>query len=220
MPSYPRVMPQLRFYSQHYQDQFVYENFFKNCSESGVFVEVGAYDGITLSNTLFFEQHLGWTGLCIEPLPDAFAKLKVSRRVPCVNCAVSDMVGTATFLDVALPNVEKTWSGLKANYDARHMQTVRKENGIIRHIRVEVQPLGGLLDAHRISQIDYLSIDTEGSEWKIIRNFDFRKYDVRIISIENNYKDEKIRKHLINAGYRLVRTFGGYDELYAKLNSK
>ena|ERR1700691_4249257 len=205
-----------RFYSQRYQDQFVYETYYKDRSEPGVFVEVGAYDGVTLSNTLFFEEHLNWTGLCIEPLPDAFAKLKGCRRVPCVNCAVSDMSGTATFLDVTLPNVEKTWSGLKANYDERHMQIVRKDNGIIREYKVEVRRLGDLLDTHGMSRIDYLSIDTEGSEWKIIRGFDFQKYDVRILSLENNYQDEKIRKHIIKAGYRFVRTFGGYDELYAK----
>ena len=66
-------------YSQHGQDLYVYETFFKNSAAKGCFVEIGAYDGVTLSNTLLFERHLGWSGLCIEPLPSAFEKLRTNR---------------------------------------------------------------------------------------------------------------------------------------------
>jgi FkbM family methyltransferase len=208
----------MRFYSQLNQDRFIYETFFKDRPVQGVFVDVGAYDGVTISNTLFFEQTLGWTGLCIEPLPDAFAKLKASRRVPCLNYAVSDTPGTATFLDIDMPSgFEKMFSGIKADYDERHMRVVQGSNGrVAREIKVEVRRLDDLLDAHGITRIDYLSIDTEGSEWKIIRDLDFQKYDIHLISLENNFQDVKYRKHLANAGYELGKIFHTYDELYAK----
>jgi hypothetical protein len=55
----------MQSFSQHGQDAFVYETFFKNDGGQGFFVDVGAYDGVTFSNSLFFERHLGWSGICI-----------------------------------------------------------------------------------------------------------------------------------------------------------
>jgi len=54
------------FYSQYNQDKFIYENFFHNKKE-GVFIDIGAYDGLMLSNSKFFEDTMNWTGICIEP---------------------------------------------------------------------------------------------------------------------------------------------------------
>ena len=62
----------MRFFSQLGQDRYLLENFFRG-KRGGVFVDIGAYDGQTFSNTLFFERSMAWTGLCIEPLPSAFA---------------------------------------------------------------------------------------------------------------------------------------------------
>src|SRR5258708_30218490 len=95
-----------RFYSQHRQDRIVYETFFRD-RRDGVFVDVGAYDGETFSNSLFFEETLSWRGLCIEPLPDAFARLAARRAATCVNCGASNFEGTANFLDVEIAGFEK-----------------------------------------------------------------------------------------------------------------
>jgi hypothetical protein len=83
----------MQSFSQHGQDAFVYETFFKSKDGQGYFVDVGAYDGVTFSNSLFFERHLGWSGICIEPLPAAFEKLRGSRTAVCLNCAVADREG-------------------------------------------------------------------------------------------------------------------------------
>ncbi len=65
----------VKFHSQVGQDRFLLENFFRG-KRGGVFVDIGAYDGETFSNSLFFERTMGWTGLCVEPLPSAFEKLQ------------------------------------------------------------------------------------------------------------------------------------------------
>ena len=65
------------FKSQYGQDQFV--DTWCNSREGGVFVDVGAHDGVTLSNTWFFENVRKWTGLCIEPIPEIFNQLKENR---------------------------------------------------------------------------------------------------------------------------------------------
>lgn len=201
-------------YSQHGQDRFVYETFFKERTQPGTFVDVGAYDGITFSNTLLFER-LGWGGVCIEPLPSVFEKLKAARSAICVNCAVSDSSGTGTLVQVDMPSgFEQMYSGLKANFDERHRRTIQKWGAKPKEMTVQIRRLVDILTEHGIKRVDYLSIDTEGSEWRILRTFDLGAFEVRAVSVENNYRDEKIRRYMLGRGYRLVRAFGGFDELY------
>src|SRR5260221_7249446 len=83
------------YYSQCGQDQFLYENFFRTKRE-GVFVDIGAHDGIFYSNTKFFEE-LGWQGLCIEPIPEVFEQLKKNRKAICIQGCISDQVGKSSF---------------------------------------------------------------------------------------------------------------------------
>jgi FkbM family methyltransferase len=214
-----RGSEKMQSFSQHGQDKFVLEAFFKDRKKSGVFVEIGAYDGVTFSNTLLFER-LGWRGLCIEPMPSAFQKLTAARSAVCINCAVADNTGTGTFLEVDMPSgFEKMYSGLKANFDERHKNTIQQWGKNPREIKVPIRRLGEILDEQGMRRVDYMSIDTEGSEWKILRSFDFGAFDVRVLSVENNYQDEKIRKHLAGNGYRLVNVFAEIDELYAKPDS-
>ena len=77
----------MNYYAQFDQDKILNEGLFRN-KKNGVFVDIGAYDGICGSNTYFFEKHLNWTGMCIEPSPDAFEKLEKNRQSKCIRgCA-------------------------------------------------------------------------------------------------------------------------------------
>jgi FkbM family methyltransferase len=206
----------MQSFSQHGQDAFVYETFFKSKDGQGYFVDVGAYDGVTFSNSLFFERHLGWSGICIEPLPAAFEKLQGSRTAVCLNCAVADRDGKGEFVDVDMPNFGKMYSGLRAEYDQRHVQILNAYMTGARLIEVPLRRLADILDENGVRKIDYLSVDTEGGELKILKSIDLKSYDVGVISVENNYKDAAISDHLLGFGYRLIKTFAGFDELYAK----
>lgn len=125
----------MQSYSQHGQDTFVYEAFFKGRTEPGTFVDVGAYDGVTFSNTLLFER-LGWMGVCVEPLPPAFSKLRSSRKAICVNCAVADRAGEAMFVEAEMPApFEQMYSGLKANLDDYHTRLIREHSRNVKQYR-------------------------------------------------------------------------------------
>ncbi|HYL31994.1 MAG TPA: FkbM family methyltransferase [Stellaceae bacterium] len=207
---------EIQSFSQHGQDRFVYETFFKSRTEPGVFVDIGAYDGTLYSNTLLFEK-LGWTGLCVEPLPPAFEKLEANRSAICINCAVGDRTGHAPFVEVEMPGpYELMYSGLKANLDEHHARLIREHGHNQKTYDVVVRPLNDILLEHTIQRIDYLSLDTEGSEWRILRDFDLATFDVKVISVENNSRDTKLQRHLAQRGYRLIRTFGGFDDLFAR----
>jgi FkbM family methyltransferase len=207
--------PLTRFFSQLGQDRYVFENYFKG-KRDGVFVDIGAYDGETLSNTLFFERYLGWSGICIEPLPAAFQKLSSLRKVTCLNCCVSDYEGESDFLDVDVKIDEKMLSGLVENYDPRHVTRI---DGVAHRkniIKTKVTTLPAILRPRGIKKIDYCSIDTEGSELKILQSIDFKEFEISVLSIENNYGDANIRSTMEQNGYVLAGAFEGYDELYVK----
>jgi hypothetical protein len=65
-----------KYYSQIRQDRYI--DFFFSKKRNGVFVDIGANDGVTLSNTYFLEKERHWTGICIEPIPSSFEKLKAN----------------------------------------------------------------------------------------------------------------------------------------------
>src|SRR5687767_14863567 len=88
------------FFSQFNQDRFLETEVFKG-KRGGVFVDIGANDGITLSNTYFFEKYRDWTGICIEPIPAVFEKLRANRKAICVNGCIAPSNGTAEFLWVS-----------------------------------------------------------------------------------------------------------------------
>ena len=76
----------MTYYSQHNQDQFLNEHIFNNKKE-GVFLDIGAYDGIEGSNSYFFEKELGWKGICFEPIPKLYQRLKENRKCISINAA-------------------------------------------------------------------------------------------------------------------------------------
>ncbi|MEI8365539.1 MAG: FkbM family methyltransferase [Parachlamydiaceae bacterium] len=203
------------FHGQGQQDRFVYENFFKNKLQ-GVFVDIGAHDGIKFSNTYFFEKHLGWTGMCVEPLPEVFERLKANRKCLCVQGCIFDKYETVPFLKIS--GYPEMLSGIIENYDPQHVRRIQTEIAMIggksEIITVKCYNLTKLLIDNNIHHVDYLSIDTEGGELGILKSIDFTRIDVEIIDVENNY-NEPFQQFLEPFGYRKVAMLG-VDEIYKK----
>ena len=189
-------------YSQLGQEKYLNENFFKN-KTNGVFVDIGAHDGITLSNTKFFEE-LGWQGICVEPIPEIFEKLKINRKCICEQYAVTDEDGIGEFL--VLKGWTEMLSGLANEYVQSHVNRINAEiserGGSKEIIPINTIKLQTLLDRHNITYIDYLSVDTEGNELKILKSIDFNKTKVFSITVENNYNISDFKDYLIPLGFR------------------
>lgn len=194
----------MKFHSQVGQDQFLFEHFFRG-RRGGVFVDIGAYDGETFSNTLFFERSMGWKGLCIEPLPSAFAKLRSQRNAICENIAVADFEGEAEFVeadDEGGPN-EKMFSGLSSTFDPRHTARIDLYTKSRVARRVPVTRLSALLERHGLFDIDYCSLDVEGGELAILSELDCERFRVKLWTVENNWDDPKIAELMAAKGYDL-----------------
>lgn len=196
----------MKYYSQSGQDRYLNEEFFKN-HPRGVFVDVGAHDGISGSNTMFFET-LGWEGICFEPIPDVFAQLMANRKCTKLQLALSDKIGTAEFK--IIKGHSEMLSGLVDQYSPEHLSRISRE--FHEHvqeeetIQVETSTFNGEVIYHGI---DILSIDVEGAESTIIRSIDFRMYAIKFMIVEfNEGADGSLQEYIESRGFDLIRVMG------------
>ena len=204
----------MKFYSQFQQDQFVYNVFFKDKTD-GVFVDIGAHNGETDSNSLFFEN-LGWSGFCIEPNPEMFNQLQSIRKCKCLPYAVGDKNQILKFFQIKQENLS-VLSGLVDEFSESAIRRINEydlENTQqYDYIDVECKTFDSLIDVYNI---DFLSLDTEGNELKILQSIDFDKYNVDVITVENNDYDNKFLDFFNTKNYELVVKLG-CDEVYKKI---
>ena len=200
-----------QYFSQFGQDRYLHLNLFAN-KRDGVFVDVGAYDGFVGSNTLFFEKFMGWTGLCIEPDPAQFAKIPTYRSCDHVQACIADKEGTARFFSIA--DGLTMMGGLVDYFEAQDMKMIA-ERSKTKIVELPTRRLEAVLKERNITEIDYLSIDTEGSELAILRSFDLARFKVKALSVENNRNAPQIPEFMQSAGYRRVVRLG-VDDIYAK----
>lgn len=201
----------MKFYSQFQQDEFIYKKYFQN-KENGFFVDIGAYDGEIDSNSLFFEN-LGWNGICIEPNPEVFEKLQKIRKCVCFPYAISDKEETLQFFQIK-EGGPSTLSGLVEEYTQKAIARINNYNiDNFNYIDVECKLFSNLINNYNI---DYLSIDTEGNELKILQSIDFDMYDIEVITVENNDYDDKFLNFFSNKPYQFIGRLG-CDELYKKI---
>jgi FkbM family methyltransferase len=193
----------MEFYSQVSQDRFLFERFFFG-KRNGVFVDIGAYDGEKFSNSLFFERFMGWRGLCVEPQAGAFEKLKSIRNCHCEQVCVADFDGEAEFLESTAGVDETMLSGLTQSFDPRHEARLARVATASIPRRMPVVTLSALLEKYQLHDIDYCSIDVEGGELGVLAGLDFDKFRISILTIENNYDDERIPQLMAAKGYEFV----------------
>lgn len=195
------------FVSQDNQDRYLETNVFKGF-RNGVFVDVGAHDGVTINNTLFFERHRDWTGICVEPLPDIFEKLKSNRKCMTLQYAIDTNDGVTEF--VRNTGYTEMLSGILSYYDRRHEnrknREIRQMGGTSSLIKVSTKKLSTIFDEHEVDHVHYLSVDVEGGEFAVIKSIDFDKVFIDVIDFENNYGDvsQPIVKYLTERGYILL----------------
>ncbi|MFM1930381.1 MAG: hypothetical protein RL387_1709, partial [Bacteroidota bacterium] len=188
------------------------------------FVEFGATDGITLSNTYLLEKNFNWTGILAEPAKVWEKSLKENRNCFIdTRCVYSKTGEKIEFSETLSSNSEfkvssPELSTIKNYADNKDWASdIRKNNSIT--YSVETVSLNDLLQSNNAPyNIGYLSIDTEGSEFMILSSFDFSKHRIEIISVEHNHNIEnrkKINILLSQNGYFLkYESIFGPDDIY------
>jgi hypothetical protein len=195
--------------SEYGQDQWVLG---LTEGRKGFFLDTGAGHPIDGSNTEALER-LGWNGICAEPVPEYFHLLKLKRRCHCFNVVLSDTQGTVEFTLADVATLSGIYNCFTPEAKARnHADSARR-------VTLETWTMQRLLDEGRAPNlIDYWSLDTEGSEWLLIKSFPWDKYTVFALSIEHNHEEPKrtlIRKFLQDKNYTLIqRSEALYEDYY------
>ena len=190
--------------AQNYQDLFA---LYKSTGVK-IFIEVGAFDGVSNSNTLLLEN-MGWGGALVEPNKELISTIADNRKSKIIEACVFN----------------KTLSGGGyVKFSVKNQPSLSSIDGFGAHITevkstylVKVITLEEIFRQLQTTVVDYISIDTEGSEYEILKEFDFYTYRINAFTIEHNQEISKIvkldlllRKH----GFRRILTFLPFNELF------
>jgi FkbM family methyltransferase len=197
--------------AQVFQDAFVL--WALNGKRDGFFVEFGATNGVYLSNTYLLETGYGWTGICAEPALGWHAELRENRKRALIE---TDCVWEATgeilsFSETRSPEL----SGL-SDHTGDDTHANRRKSA--QTYDVKTISLTDMLEKHGAPEVfDFLSIDTEGSEYRILAAHDFERFRPRVIAVEHNYTEmrQALFDLLLAKGYRRVLpTASLFDDWY------
>jgi FkbM family methyltransferase len=184
--------------------------------ENGIFVEAGANDGQTQSNTAYFARHRGWYGLLVEPIPELAARCRVARPESVVeNCALvgPDAEGRTipmTFCGL-MSVVDGGWSDQEA--ERAHVEIGRQIQSLATyHVDVPGRTLSALLDQHKMEHVDLLSLDVEGFERQALEGLDLRRHRPRFILVEARFREQI--DELLLPYYEAVAELSHHDVLY------
>lgn len=172
-----------------------------NFKQGGVFIEAGANDGVSQSNTKLLEDRFGWTGLLIEPSPVSFDKVKVNRP-KCIN------------FNSALVSFDYKGDTISGDFNGHLMSSVDgKRLNKNADITIKARTLTAICEESKIFNIDLFSLDVEGYEYDVLNGIDFSKINIKYFLIEVYNKDyQKIVDFLDTKGYSLLYNISNYNK--------
>jgi len=200
-------------YGQFKQDLYVATMVFPG-KRNGFYLEMGAGDGIWISNTLLLEREYGWTGILIEPT-SAFEQLKQNRpNSICDNSCVASAYKTVTMTEIL--DAGQARINPAAGENLLLSQVVSPDRSPDptnewarpqRAISCNAVPLQHVLrQYHAPTTIDYFSLDVEGYEYEILRAFPFEEYEFLCMTVER--PSPELDQLLRANGYRAHRALG------------
>jgi len=166
-------------------------------AREGFFIEVGANDPRQNSLTYLLER-LGWTGMLVDPLSKCYEKLQRARpRARCFHCACvrPDQTGKITLHAPDPSSVVATVEKNVDDFDIAYAFTETCDAVTLESLVQQVNP----------ARIDFLSIDTEGTELDVLLGFDLSRHRPRLVLMEDKLYHLSKHRYLTGQGYRLVK---------------
>jgi FkbM family methyltransferase len=190
--------------------------------DRGFYVEAGANDGYTQSNTYWLERFRGWRGILVEPIPTYHAELP--RQRPDATIVHAALVPS----DYPQPTVRMQFGELMSAVHGAHGDGTAErewvEPGLAvgwrdpYEVEVPARTLSSLLDEYEAPEIDLLSLDVEGFEPQALRGLDFERHAPRWILVEAHDLIEGRRAidEMLEARYVLEEQLSPLDLLYRR----
>lgn len=198
--------------SQIQQDLFVL--IAHNFKENGYFIDFGATDGVLNNNSWILENRFGWNGIVAEPSKQWHDELSKNRKCYISTKCVWKESGESILFN---ETNDAGFSTINTYSDSDHHEESRKNGNLYSVETISLNDL--LISANAPQKIDYLSIDTEGSEYEILNAFDFKKWDISVITVEHNFTDKRnmIKILLESKGFnRVLSSISQFDDWYIK----
>lgn len=208
----------MNYYSQINQDRYFIENI-NNNKQHGVFIDIGAHDGIVNSNTYALEKYLNWSGYCVEANQKIYKTLRQNRQCECILGAAWNKNTYVTFEAPAATMKNK--NNIIASELGRvdHQDVDKYFNNWFEDSEKQI------VEAFRISdkislpkQIDFLSLDVEGAEIQVLEGIDLNAVNISFMTIEHGNRENRINeieKFLIKYKYEIHRV-NGHDVEFIK----
>lgn len=206
--------------SQYGQDKYIIENVFK-CMNHGCFIDLGAHDGITFSNTYVLEKKYNWEGICVEPNTDIYQQLKNNR-----SCITSDLVVSTKQKEVDFFYIKDGDPNCPGCSMFSSTIPFKHPHGEVQKCKKLAFPLYSLLEFYNVPKmIHYMSLDIEGSEVEVLNKYFEDEYinndigwrrRIITISVEHNYNAEvrdSLNKILSKYHYTLIKE-NEIDDIY------
>ena len=204
--------------SQIFQDLFTL--FIHKEKKGGTFLEFGATDGVTCSNSYTLEKFFNWSGVLAEPSEQWHLSLFNNRPNTKVitECIFTETGKKLNFF------VSEEMGELSTIDDFRNSETlsmpqvteIRNKKGY--NTEVTTISLNDVFENYFNGEsIDYMSVDTEGSELLILQKFNFSKFSPKVITVEHNFtKEEQLLDELLlkNNYIRYFKDFTRFDAWY------
>ncbi|MBC7405103.1 MAG: FkbM family methyltransferase [Cytophaga sp.] len=205
------------YYSQFGEDRILAEIF--NKKATGLCIEVGANDGVNDSTTMYFEK-LGWNCILVEPNPILCKLIRSFRNSTLIEAAASNENGK-TSLFVA-EGSERAHGVSTIDSTDVALNKIKSYGFTYNEVQVETTTVNEILDNLKIDRaIDFVSVDVEGHELKVLEGFSLERWKPVVILVEDNsnYINADVSNYLKTFGYlRFMRT--GVNDWYAHKTNK
>ena len=188
---------------------------------NGYFVELGANDGISQSNSYYFEKYREWKGILIEPIPHNYLKCLKNRskrtQVFCNACVSFDY--KEKFVEIIYSDLMSTSLGLETDIGNAENQTLigkqflKQDEDNFNFGAVANQLNNILLKANAPKQIDFLSLDVMGAEIEVLKGINHNEYRFKFICIESK-NIQKITNYLLINNYLLTEQLSPINYLF------
>lgn len=192
-----------KYFSEWGQDKWVVEKIF-DFQESRYFLDLAAGNGILVSNTYFLEKYLNWKGIYIEANDKSFEELKENRACICEHACVDNMRQKVKFTD---SSYKHSYLGGIIDKDVDNTDEENKS-----FVWKQTVTLKEILEKHNAPNIiDYFSLDIEGAETRVMKDFPFNKYTFLSMSVE---RPGKLLRSIFKINGYLEVGSNLFDKLY------
>ena len=183
-----------------------------------IFIEAGGNDGISQSNTLYFERHHQWRGILVEGIPDLAEKCLANRpRAWVENCALVPFDFNQSTVSMTYCNLMSVVDGAMktAEEEAKHIAIGEQVQQLERYqIDVRTKTLSSVIEAYGLPRVDLLSLDVEGYELQVLQGLDLERHGPVWMLIEARYRDEI--DAFVGDYYEVVDVLSYHDVLYRR----